>query len=72
MEACSVLGLVARRCVFVGDSLSDFTAAGRIAMPFIGFANQPYKSAPFLQAGCDLVITALRELETAADIGAED
>ncbi len=60
---CSALRLSAARCVFVGDSLSDFAAANAIAMPFIGFANRPHKSALFRSEGCDLTIATYEELD---------
>lgn len=51
------------RCVFIGDSLSDFQAALNAGSPVIALANKPNKTAAFEDAGCTTIVQSLLGLQ---------
>ncbi|MEM9893757.1 MAG: HAD hydrolase-like protein [Actinomycetota bacterium] len=49
LEVAVGLCLKPSQCAFVGDSLTDAVAARRANMPFVAYANRPYKNQLFMQ-----------------------
>lgn len=50
------------RCTFIGDSLTDVEAAKAAGVRSIAYANKPGKTAAFVQAEPDLIVTVMSSL----------
>lgn len=55
-------GMGTGACVFVGDSISDLSAARSVEMPFIGLAQHTRKAALFSEQGCDAIVSLMTDL----------
>ncbi|MGC5308757.1 HAD family hydrolase [Micromonospora zamorensis] len=71
LRAVRAVGKPSKRCVLVGDSLSDIRGARTADVRAIGYANRSSKTNALLAAGADLVITSMGELAGVL-IGARD
>ncbi|MEM9612902.1 MAG: HAD family hydrolase [Actinomycetota bacterium] len=62
LEVAAELGVKPSRCIFVGDSLSDATAAERAGMPFVAYANRPDKVDLFMREPHTAVVGEMAEV----------
>jgi phosphoglycolate phosphatase-like HAD superfamily hydrolase len=60
--ALDALGAVAAESIYVGDTVSDVTAASGAGMPCIGYVNKPGKAEAVAASGAALVTTSMGEL----------
>lgn len=65
LQAVDALGESPKRCVLVGDSLSDIEGARAAGVRVIGYANRRPKVEVFSSAGANAVITSMGELAKA-------
>jgi HAD superfamily hydrolase (TIGR01509 family) len=63
------LGIRPSESVFIGDSLTDITAAKAAGVPVIGFANAVPKLAAFAEAGADVVVTSMTDVAAGLRLG---
>jgi phosphoglycolate phosphatase-like HAD superfamily hydrolase len=61
-QAIQILKATPEECAYVGDSVSDVTAAHAADLAAIGYANKPGKDERLADAGADTVITRLADL----------
>lgn len=59
------LGVTSADAIFVGDSLSDITAARAADVPVIGYANKLGKADRFETAGADMIMPSMIDLASA-------
>ncbi|KOX14661.1 haloacid dehalogenase [Micromonospora sp. NRRL B-16802] len=62
LRAVRAVGEPSKRCVLIGDSLSDIEGARAADVRAIGYANRSSKANALRAAGADLVITSMSEL----------
>lgn len=65
LRALNAVNTAAHDAVFVGDSLTDITAARSAGVPVVAFANRPDKWEAFQAAGADVVVTTMAEVVAA-------
>lgn len=63
--ALEMLDLQAKRCVLIGDSVTDVLVARATSMPNIGYGKHPQRYAELLDAGADAVIANMNTLASA-------
>jgi phosphoglycolate phosphatase-like HAD superfamily hydrolase len=61
-KALNALRVATSESVFLGDSVSDASAAQAANVPFIGYANKPGKRAALEASGADAVIDSLTDV----------
>lgn len=49
-------------CLMIGDAPSDFAAAARLGVPFVGYARNERKAEELRQAGAEHVVRSLEDL----------
>jgi len=64
LRAVNALGADSRRCLLVGDSVTDVTSARAANVRVVGFANRPAKVSRLTEAGADAVVTSMGDLAT--------
>ncbi|WFE62889.1 HAD family phosphatase [Micromonospora sp. WMMD714] len=62
LQAVRFLGKRPRRCVLIGDSLSDIEGSRAAGVQVIGYANRPTKVDEFQAARADVVIKSMVEI----------
>lgn len=62
-QATDTLNVSASKCVFVGDSLTDFRAAHALEMPVVGYANKVGKAELFAEENLHAIVTDMKFLE---------
>ena len=63
--ALHLLDLPAKRCVLIGDSVTDVLVAQATAMPSIGYGKHPQRYAELLDANATAVTANMSALATA-------
>ncbi|MEU9333814.1 HAD family hydrolase [Streptomyces sp. NPDC048290] len=66
VRASDRLGLPPRRCLLIGDQLTDLTAAQAAGTPFLGLTRSPRRAAAMRDRGADAVTDSHLALITAA------
>lgn len=67
LQAIEHLGVDPKRCVFVGDAVTDIQAGRTAGVRVIGYAKTSQHGAVLATAGPDLVISSMSELADALD-----
>lgn len=65
LRALNAVNTAAHNAVFVGDSLTDVTAARTAGVPVVAYANRPDKLETLRSAGADAIVTTMAEVVAA-------